>query len=101
MMARSTGVSDIKDNQETIKTTQVATNDIILYPNPVKDWLNIALPDKSALLNIAVYNINGEQVATARSTTIPVSGLAAGTYFVEIQLADGKRITKKVIISRN
>ncbi len=74
---------------------------ISVYPNPVKDQLHITLPAERELLNVTVYTINGEQVATTKSTTVSVAALAAGVYFVEIQLTNRERITKKVIISRD
>ncbi len=76
-------------------------DDYLLYPNPAKDQLNIVLPAGKELLSAVIYTINGEEVASAKTTTISVSNLAAGVYFVEIQLADGERITKKVIVSRD
>ncbi len=86
-------------NEITLQPTQ-EKSELKIYPNPAKEQLNIALPAERELLQAVLYTIHGEQVATARTTQIPVSNLAEGVYFVEIQLMDGEHITKKVIVSR-
>ena len=66
---------------------------LVVYPNPVKDVLNIA-PDKP-VHNIRIYNVYGTEVAHASDTnSINVSHLPAGVYMVR---ADGKvtRIIKE------
>ena len=66
---------------------------LAIYPNPVKDVLNIAA-DKP-VHNIHIYNVYGTEVAHAADTnSINVSHLPAGVYMVR---ADGKvaRIIKE------
>ena len=66
---------------------------LAVYPNPVKDVLNIAT-DKP-VHSIRIYNVYGTEVAQATDTnSIDVSHLPAGVYMVH---ADGKvaRIIKK------
>ena len=66
---------------------------LAVYPNPVKDVLNIAT-DKP-VHSIRIYNVYGTEVAQAADTkSINVSHLPAGVYMVS---ADGKvtRIIKK------
>jgi fibronectin type 3 domain-containing protein len=73
---------------------------IIVYPNPVTDKVNIRLQlgDNAALLK--VYNSTGVIVITRNLTnntsTISLSGLPAGMYFIRV--ANGKDlITKKIV----
>ena len=66
---------------------------LAVYPNPVKDVLNIAT-DKP-VHSIRIYNVYGTEVAQAANTkSINVSHLPAGVYMVR---ADGKvaRIIKE------
>ena len=66
---------------------------LAVYPNPVKDVLNIAT-DKP-VHSIRIYNVYGTEVAQAANTkSINVSHLSAGVYMVR---ADGKvtRIIKE------
>ena len=77
-----TGIDETKDSPA-----------LAVYPNPVKDVLNIAT-DKP-VHSIRIYNVYGTEVAYATDTnSIDVSHLPAGVYMVR---ADGKvtRIIKK------
>ena len=77
-----TGIDETKDSPA-----------LAVYPNPVKDVLNIAT-DKP-VHSIHVYNVYGSEVLRAADTNrIDVSHLPAGVYMVR---ADGKvtRIIKK------
>ena len=77
-----TGIDEAKDSPS-----------LAVYPNPVKDVLNIA-SDKP-VHSIRIYNVYGTEVAQAADTkSINVSHLPAGVYIVR---ADGKvtRIIKE------
>ena len=66
---------------------------LAVYPNPVKDVLNIA--NDKPVHSIRIYNVYGTEVAQAANTkSINVSHLPAGVYMVH---ADGKvtRIIKE------
>ncbi|UPT71875.1 MAG: T9SS type A sorting domain-containing protein [Flavobacterium sp. JAD_PAG50586_2] len=71
---------------------------MMVYPNPVKDILNISY-DKGVTA-ISVYNLLGQQVITknpdANEAGIDMSGLASGAYLVSIQ-SEGKIKTVKII----
>ncbi len=61
-------------------------NDIKIYPNPVKNHLNILLEKK--ISSIIVYNMLGQEVLSkiinSKEANIEVSHLTAGTYLVKI-----------------
>lgn len=65
---------------------------ISLYPNPVSNSLNIDNRTNEVISNIAIYSINGmlvKQVPNAGSTTsIPVSELQTGMYFVKMEVGN-------------
>ncbi|ESU27354.1 hypothetical protein FLJC2902T_20590 [Flavobacterium limnosediminis JC2902] len=69
-----------------------------VYPNPVSDVLQIENPQ--SITNIEVFNIAGQKMmsktANAMTVTIPMSGFAAGAYFVKVS-ADNAIKTIKVI----
>lgn len=69
-----------------------------LYPNPVNSLLNIDYTD--TITAIEVFNIVGQKVTAknvnALSTTVDMSNLAAGTYFVKVQTANAARTIKVV-----
>lgn len=68
------------------------------YPNPVQDVLNIA--HKSAISNVAVFNLLGQQViaqsVNANETRIDMSHLPNGAYMVKVS-ADNQQKTIKII----
>lgn len=63
----------------------VRNNSLIIYPNPVKDMLNITTPDFSENMLIEVYDMTGRQVLNEKSVsnTINVNTLPAGIYIVK------------------
>jgi len=75
---------------------------VSIYPNPVKDKL--LLSSKTALGNIKIktFNIEGKLLGTQnvvfkKETSIDVSGLSSGIYFLEIEDGTGKTEVKKLI----
>lgn len=71
------------------------TEEINLYPVPVKDWLNIS--SKSGVEKIQVYNIFGSKVAEALGNRqINMAKLNKGLYFISIKINE-KTIIKKVV----
>ncbi|KFC20061.1 T9SS type A sorting domain-containing protein [Chryseobacterium sp. FH1] len=70
---------------------------VSIYPNPVKDILNIKTASK--IKSHKVYNLSG-QVVNAKlisDKTIDFSRLEKGIYVVEIQLENGKKLSQKII----
>lgn len=73
---------------------------ISVYPNPAKNVVSISAP--SAIDRIEMMNVLGQKVyenATigSENTTINVSDLDNGTYFVRI-FCGNKMMTKKLIV---
>lgn len=84
--------------QTTLGTSDFELKNLVVYPNPVKDILNISFD--SAMNTVAIYNMMGQQVMAkpinANEDTIDVSNLGSGTYFVKVQ-AENKFKTIKII----
>jgi len=84
----------------------VTTNDIedtlVLYPNPVADLITIEKNSTTEIESIAIHNTLGQLVKTlagselSSSSSIDVSALKTGTYFMEITSNNGKT-TKKFV----
>jgi hypothetical protein len=79
-------------------TQNFETSKMSLYPNPVKNTLNIEA--KGSIERVAVYSILGQEVMSklpkSNSTTLQTSGLQKGTYIVKSTI-DGKTSTSKFI----
>jgi hypothetical protein len=78
--------------------------DLSMYPNPAIDRTFIELNDNKALKVTVIDNAGRELLSIVRPTEavlpLDVSRLAAGLYFVIIDLEDKTRITKKLLIRR-
>ena len=71
-----------------------------MYPNPVKDYLNINFT-KKGLQHIEVYNILGNKVlvkdvANTDFVRIPFTNFQRGRYIVIYRSENGKIITKSI-----
>ena len=70
--------------------------EVALYPNPVRDILNIEI--ENDIQSIEIYNIQGQKVLSSNQNQINVSDLASGMYLVRIQDIDNNIATKKIVI---
>ncbi|WP_312765351.1 T9SS type A sorting domain-containing protein [Epilithonimonas sp.] len=67
-----------------------------IYPNPVKDVLNITNSDK--INSLKIYDSTGKQVLSQKSAaTMDVSQLTKGAYFIEFENIDGSKSYEKII----
>lgn len=72
---------------------------IAVYPNPVKDVLNLEIENNLKVTAINLYDIRGEKVKAYISTAseLDVKGLAIGQYLLKVSTAKGE-ISKKIVI---
>lgn len=84
-------------------TEEVGLVEFKVYPNPVSEKLSITLQEEVKKLSISVTNNLGQKVWNQQedfpmqTTTVDVSKLPAGVYFLEINTEKGKGM-KKVIV---
>lgn len=72
------------------------TNDLSVYPNPVKYILNIQ--SKADVSSVKVYNASGQLVKVSKEIRqIDFSSFEKGVYWVHIFDKNGNEMTKKVI----
>lgn len=69
--------------------------EVALYPNPIKDVLNIETALE--LQSVEIYNIQGQKVLSSNQKQINVADLATGMYIVRIQDENNAVETKKII----
>jgi hypothetical protein len=65
-----------------------------VHPNPVNNHLQLA--SSLELKKVTIYNYYGQLVLQSNTTTINVSGLSSGVYFIEVETNKGKGV-KKII----
>ncbi|MDC8005960.1 T9SS type A sorting domain-containing protein [Aureisphaera galaxeae] len=68
---------------------------ITLHPNPASDHLNVLLPN-TTIEKLSVFNISGQRLIeqTGESTSLDVSALPSGMYFLEILTPEGKALKR-------
>ncbi|MCC9020099.1 zinc-dependent metalloprotease [Flavobacterium lipolyticum] len=73
-----------RSKRDTLEKEVEKSQDIILYPNPVKDILTISNMENE---EYAIYNLTGQQILTGRTQTgqIDVSTLPNGLYIIRIK----------------
>lgn len=78
----------------------VLHNSVTLYPNPVTDYLTVAVKN-NRVENISLINVNGQIVLRniSASASIDVSNVPGGIYFARIETSNGT-ITKKVVLAK-
>lgn len=79
------------------ETVVADSNDFYIYPNPVKDLLNIKTPSNSGFLNsYTIINVLGQTIQTETLFTenefsINTASLSSGLYFIAIEKGDKKK----------
>lgn len=70
-----------------------------IYPNPVKDQLNLSFAQGNALESLAIYDMFGHMVGTKCSKLehIDMSMLPVGVYMLDINMKDGTRYHEKIV----
>ncbi len=76
-----------------LETNEISKN-FTLYPNPVTNQLQIQLAPSLAYNKATIYNYLGQLVLQSKTTTINVSGLATGVYFLEVETNKGKGVKR-------
>ncbi|MGL2965177.1 T9SS type A sorting domain-containing protein [Flavobacterium sp. XGLA_31] len=75
-----------------------ATNELKIYPNPVKDILNFSF-DKE-ITAVSIYNLLGQEVYTksvnSNETSIDIAALSAGTYVMKVTAGNEVKTVKVV-----
>ena len=94
-------------NTEFVNQLSIGENELsnfILAPNPATDSFTISLADNTQTIkDVFVYDISGKVVLSKKSidyytTSVDVSNISSGMYFVEITSDLNNKVTKKLII---
>lgn len=69
---------------------------VIIFPNPTYDSVEIL--SEIAIKNIGLFTINGQKVREFEvDSKLDLTDLSKGIYVLNIQLIDGKKVSKKII----
>lgn len=89
---------ELKYDSPSLSRGEFNASNIAVYPNPVKDLLNINAAD--TIDSVTIFNLFGQNLYTkeinAAATTVDMAALATGTYIVNVQ--SGKNVkTIKIV----
>lgn len=71
-------------------------NTLFVYPNPIVDEMMIQIPEGETLSSVEILNSLGQFVFIGKDSTIDLSGLDEGVYFLKVRLAIGEVRTFKI-----
>lgn len=94
------GVLKLKVDFKTLGTPDFGTNlsSILIYPNPTKDSFNIRSNNQATIQSVEIFNNLGQQVLTSKDqSTINVSGLSNGIYYIKAKDSNNTISTQKLI----
>ncbi|REC43135.1 T9SS-dependent choice-of-anchor J family protein [Chryseobacterium pennipullorum] len=93
-------VDDVVISEGVLATSEVAPTDRVnLYPNPVKDYVSVMLPDPHTVAAVSVIDMAGKTVKTFEKKSGPydLSDLPKGVYIMMITDGHKEIIRKKII----
>lgn len=71
-------------------------SNITIYPNPIKDILEIFPSENVSIKKISIFNVLGKKLLESSNLSINLSGFSSGIYFVKIQTNKGN-LDRKII----
>lgn len=96
--ADQVGIHGTLTNYETSNTTGVggeSISEIIIYPNPVTDVLNIK-SDKD-IHEVEIFSLTGRSVLKTTYSSVDLSNFQTGIYLIEITYSDGNKTKSKFL----
>lgn len=82
-----------------VTTVVKSDDDVVLYPNPAVNDLNVIFNDNAGVKNIAIYNVIGKAVNVYKtigtSARLDVSALPTGVYFIRLINAQGNIVATR------
>ncbi|WP_053002394.1 T9SS type A sorting domain-containing protein [Kordia jejudonensis] len=97
-------IPDYLDNTVFLSVTEFTTNNIRMYPNPVKDKFTIETNASVRIQHIEIYSVEGRLVHAQKMTsqsdtiTVDVSEFASGFYVLRIKSTENTVVTKQFIV---
>ncbi|HLP64695.1 VPS10 domain-containing protein [Flavobacterium sp.] len=83
-----------------IDIPEVNENDLIIYPNPASDTMNLFLANNlNQIETVEVFAVTGQRIHFAKATSIDISTWSNGVYLVKVLTTNGKTCTRKVVKS--
>ena len=78
-----------------VQTEKISSKNISIFPNPVKNTLNI----QGEMESVEIFDVFGKLVLTSTNNTINTSDLADGVYIVHIN-TNNMIVTKRITVTK-
>ena len=82
-------------------TEIINSNNLQVYPNPVKDVLNFRMANNLKVESVEIYDMLGKKVNTTNgskaSSGLNISNYAKGTYILKVKASDSKVYIQKIL----
>lgn len=82
-----------------ISKTQIAKDEITLYPNPAQNEVNVTFGKETGVKTIAIYNLVGKQMVAYRtngtSAKLDIDKIPSGIYFVRLMDNSGRVVATR------
>lgn len=85
----------LRTSSSVLAASDIANKNINIYPNPVKETLNIVSPTAEKT-KVVIYDMSGKVVKQSDAKVVNVVHLPKGSYVVEI-ITDNATVSKKMI----
>ncbi|MCK9255898.1 MAG: T9SS type A sorting domain-containing protein, partial [Bacteroidales bacterium] len=82
-------------NTLSIQNNPLLDKQIILYPNPTSDKINVQTDLDIA--EVYLLDLQGKQLQTSNSKEVDLSKLSSGIYLIKVKLKNNEVWTRKVI----
>ncbi|WP_374329217.1 T9SS type A sorting domain-containing protein [Soonwooa sp.] len=90
-------LDDFKISQGTLAVSDVAKNDVKIYPNPVKNMLIIKSSSKLTEAKISDFSGRLIKAESLKDNKIDVSSIKAGSYMITVTDENSKQTTSKFV----
>jgi len=90
-----------KKNANGVLSVSVSSDDVVVYPNPAKDAVNVIYDAKSNVKTIAVYNLIGKLMgpvyvpSSNTSAKIDLNDVPNGVYFIRLMNNQGNVVATR------
>jgi hypothetical protein len=80
-------------------STYRTDDNVVLYPNPASESVNVLFDERTGVKNIAIYNLIGQPVSVfhvnGNSANLPLGDAPAGVYFARLLDANGRIVATR------
>lgn len=86
-----------------VRSLKFAGVGMVVYPNPVVDFLHLDTPDWDRVSAVMIYDVTGRAVYESRDkpeSMVDVKGLLSGVYSVRVKNSDGTEQNFRIVIAK-